>query len=74
MQSVLIRLMHGGGGGKKMDRNKSADNSYKGRDGRQSGVITISEGEVERTRGNGRQRACAGLGSRRAASNGMGVV
>jgi hypothetical protein len=33
-----------------MGRNRSADNSYKGRDGRRSGVVAIPEEEVERSR------------------------
>jgi hypothetical protein len=47
MQSVLIRLMHGGG--RWIETNPSMT-VYKGRDGRRSSVIAIPEEEVERSR------------------------
>jgi hypothetical protein len=47
---------------------------YKGGDGRQSGVMTISEGEVEESRpmALGAACACTGPGSRGVVSDGIG--
>jgi hypothetical protein len=44
---VLIRLMHGG---RRWVEINPLITVYKGRDGRRSGVIVISEEEVERSR------------------------
>jgi hypothetical protein len=46
MQSVLIRLMHGG---RRWVETNPPIIVYKGRDRRRSGVIAISEEEVERS-------------------------
>jgi hypothetical protein len=46
MQSVLIRLMHGG---RRWIEINPPITVYKGRDGRRSGVIAVPEREVEGT-------------------------